>query len=55
LSDEKPELTLTLSAGKQVKFDELTLAGEYTDALFNRTGLIKKIHITLNTSQLLSA
>ena len=54
LSADKPALILTLSDGKQIRFNELTLAGEYTDALFNRTGFIKQIHITLNMSQLLS-
>ena len=54
LSSEEPTLLLTTSDEKQIKFDELTLADEYTDALFNRTGFIKKIHITLNINQLLS-
>ncbi len=54
LNTEEPVLVLTTSDGKHIKFDELTLADEYTDALFNRTGFIKKIHITLNTNQLLS-
>jgi hypothetical protein len=53
LCDDKSELVLTLSDGNQVRTDELMLVGEYTDALFNRTGSIKKIHITLNISQLL--
>jgi hypothetical protein len=54
LNTEEPVLVLTTSDGKQIRFNELTLAGEYTDALFNRTGFIKQIHITLNMSQLLS-
>lgn len=54
LSSAKPTLTLSLSNGKQITSDELTLGGEYSHALFNRTGFIKQIHITLNMSQLLS-
>jgi hypothetical protein len=54
LSSVKPTLTLSLSNGKQITSDELTLGGEYSHALFNRTGFIKQIHITLNMSQLLS-
>jgi hypothetical protein len=52
--DGAPSLTLTLSDGKQMTFNDLTLGGEYSHALFNRTDFIKQIHITLNTSQLLS-
>lgn len=55
LSDGSPTLTLTLSNGKQITSSDLTLVGEYSHALFNRTGFIKQIYITLNTNQLLSA
>jgi hypothetical protein len=54
LSDSMPTLTVTLSDGKQVTFSNITLGGDYSHALFNRTGFIKQIHIILNTSQLLS-
>jgi hypothetical protein len=54
LSNSMPTLTLTLSDGKQVTFSNITLGGDYSHALFNRTGFIKQIHIILNTSQLLS-
>ncbi|MFQ3192342.1 MAG: hypothetical protein ACI936_003494 [Paraglaciecola sp.] len=54
LSTGKPTLTITLSDGKQITSSDLTLAGEYSHALFNRTGFIKQIIITLNTSQLLN-
>ena len=54
LTTDTPSLTLTLSDGKQIISSDLTLVGEYSHALFNRTDYIKKIHITLNTSQLLS-
>jgi hypothetical protein len=54
LSTGAPTLTLTLSDGKQITSSDLTLGGEYSHALFNRTGFINQIHITLNTSQLLS-
>ena len=54
LSSGSPTLTVTLSDGKQITSSDLTLGGEYSHALFNRTGLIKQIYITLNTSQLLS-
>jgi hypothetical protein len=43
-----------LSDGKQIINRDLTLEGKFSTALFNRTDFIKKIHITLNTSQLLS-
>jgi hypothetical protein len=54
LSNGIPTLTLILSDGKQITSSELTLGGEYSHALFNRTGFIKQIHLTLNTRQLLS-
>jgi len=54
LTTDTPSLTLTLSDGKQIISSDLTLVGEYSHALFNRTDYIKKIHITLNTTQLLS-
>jgi hypothetical protein len=50
----EPSLTATLSDGKNITYSDLTLGDEYSHALFNRTGFIKQIHITLNTSQLLS-
>jgi hypothetical protein len=53
LSSGAPTLTLTLLDGKQITSSDLTLAGEYSHALFNRTDFIKHIHLTLNTSQLL--
>jgi hypothetical protein len=53
LSTGSPALTLTLSDGKQITNSDLTLGGEYSHALFNRTGFIKQIHITLNATQLL--
>ena len=49
-----PTLTLTLSDGTHVTPSDLNLDAQYSEALFNRTGFIKKIHITLNKSQLLS-
>jgi hypothetical protein len=54
LSSDTPTLTITLSDGKQITSNDLKLAGEYSKVLFNRTGFIKQIHITLNMSQLLS-
>lgn len=54
LSTGKPTLTITLSDGKQITSSDLTLAGDYSHALFNRTGFIKQIIINLNTSQLLN-
>jgi hypothetical protein len=54
LINGEPSLTLTLSDGKQITSSDLKLGGEYSHALFNRTDFIKQIHITLNTSQLLS-
>jgi hypothetical protein len=54
LSSSIPTITLTLSDGKKVTFSNITLGGDYSHALFNRTGFIKQIHIILNTSQLLS-
>jgi hypothetical protein len=53
LSNGSPTLTLSLSDGKQITTSDLTLGGKYSHALFNRTGFIKQIHITLNSSQLL--
>jgi hypothetical protein len=53
LSDGSPTLTVTLSDGKQITSSELTLVGDYSNALFKRTGFIKQIHITLNSNQLL--
>jgi hypothetical protein len=46
-------LTVTLSDGKQITSSDLTLTGEFSHAVFNRTDFIKQIHITLNASQLL--
>ncbi|MFT5923404.1 MAG: hypothetical protein ACI9LE_000384 [Paraglaciecola sp.] len=54
LSNGVPTLTITLSDGIQITSSDLTLVSEYSHSLFNRTDLIKQIHITLNTSQLLS-
>ncbi|MFT6778470.1 MAG: hypothetical protein ACJAV1_002410 [Paraglaciecola sp.] len=54
LNSGAPTLTVTLSDGKEIISSDLTLGGEYSKVLFNRTGFIKKIHITLNMSQLLS-
>ena len=53
LSKGSSTLTVILSDGKQITSSDLTLSGEYSNALFNRTGFIKQIHITLNSSQLL--
>jgi hypothetical protein len=53
LSTGSPTLTLNLSDGQQITSSDLTLGGEYSHALFNRTGFIKQIHITLNATQLL--
>ncbi|MFT6991112.1 MAG: hypothetical protein ACJASL_003099 [Paraglaciecola sp.] len=53
LSTSVPTVTLILSDGKQVTFSDLTLNTEYSHELFNRTGSIKQIHITLNANQLL--
>jgi hypothetical protein len=55
LVKDAPSLTLTLSDGKQITSSDLKIGGDYSHALFNRTDFIKKIHITLNTSQLLSS
>lgn len=49
-----PTLTLTLSDGTHVIPSDLNLDAQYSEALFNRTGFIKQIHITLNKNQLLS-
>jgi hypothetical protein len=54
LNSGAPTLTVTLSDGKEITSSELALGGEYSKVLFNRTGFITKIHITLNMSQLLS-
>jgi len=54
ISSGAPALTMTLSDGKKITSNDLMLGGEYSHALFNRTGFIKQIHITLNTSQLLN-
>jgi hypothetical protein len=53
ISNGSPLITLTLSDGKQITSSDLTLVGEHSSALFNRTGLIKQIHITLKSTQLL--
>jgi hypothetical protein len=54
ISSGNPSLTLTLSDGKQITSDQLSLDEKYSHALFNRTGYIKQVDITLNMSQLLS-
>ncbi|MEP1553089.1 MAG: hypothetical protein ABJJ44_14880 [Paraglaciecola sp.] len=52
LSAENPQLTLTLSDGRIIRDEKLTLNSEFSRALFSHNGIINQVHITVNLTQL---
>ncbi len=47
-----PSLTVTRADGSQQAFDELALSAEDSTALFERTGAVRALHVTLNSDNL---
>ncbi|WP_239024111.1 hypothetical protein [Paraglaciecola marina] len=52
LSAENPQLTLTLSDGRIIRDEKLSLDSEFSHAVFSHNGIINQVHITVNLTQL---